>query len=169
MSVQVKGMLAVIAAFDGVNAEAERAVKRVVRKTAVRVEGRAKELVPVDTGRLRSSITHEIDASGFSGTVGTNVEYARDVEFGRMGGDLSRGDLRGLAGWMNRKGIEGASRRRRIVTGVASHGTRAQPYLFPAWEQNRKQFLDELTAVLGRLVVRGGGYGRGGLGSAGDG
>jgi len=38
----------------------------------------------VDTGRLRSSITHQVKAEGKKviGRIGTNVEYARSLEFG---------------------------------------------------------------------------------------
>ena len=45
-------------------------------------EGYAKKLCPVDTGRLRNSITHIVDESELSVTVGTNVEYAPYVELG---------------------------------------------------------------------------------------
>lgn len=43
----------------------------------------------VDTGRLRSSITHEVrvEGDGVIGLVGTNVEYARRLEFGFVGTD----------------------------------------------------------------------------------
>jgi len=53
-------------------------------KTAFKVERRAKELAPVDTGRLRASITHEIgaDSQGLVATVGTNVVYAPFLEYG---------------------------------------------------------------------------------------
>ena len=39
---------------------------------------------PVDTGRLRASITHQVTTNGTSGDmrVGTNVEYAPYVELG---------------------------------------------------------------------------------------
>lgn len=40
----------------------------------------AKELCPVDTGRLRNSISHERDERG--AYIGTNVEYAPYVELG---------------------------------------------------------------------------------------
>lgn len=43
-------------------------------------EGYAKLLCPVDTGRLRNSITHTRDDS--SAYIGTNVEYAAYVELG---------------------------------------------------------------------------------------
>lgn len=43
-------------------------------------EGYAKKKCPVDTGRLRASITHEVD--GETALIGTNVEYAYFVEVG---------------------------------------------------------------------------------------
>lgn len=51
---------------------------------AVRVESGAKQRAPVDTGRLRSSITWrmEEDSKGLAAIVGTNVEYATYVELG---------------------------------------------------------------------------------------
>lgn len=54
-----------------------------LRRT-LRVEATAKRLCPVDTGRLRASISHEIqtDSHGLIGVVGSNVEYASFVEFG---------------------------------------------------------------------------------------
>lgn len=51
-----------------------------IRIGALRVERSAKEIVPVDTGNLRNSITTSI--KGNTGYVGTNVEYAPKVEFG---------------------------------------------------------------------------------------
>lgn len=44
------------------------------------VEGNVAELVPVDTGRLKGSITHEVDDHTI--VVGTNVEYAVRQELG---------------------------------------------------------------------------------------
>lgn len=43
-------------------------------------EGYAKRLCPVDTGRLRNSITHTTEEN--TAYVGTNVEYAPYVEMG---------------------------------------------------------------------------------------
>lgn len=45
-------------------------------------ENYSKRLCPVDTGRLRSSITHAVDMSEQSVEIGTNVEYAAAQEFG---------------------------------------------------------------------------------------
>lgn len=49
-------------------------------KACVLVETTAKEKVPVETGTLKRSITHEIE--GNTGIVGTNMEYAPYVEYG---------------------------------------------------------------------------------------
>lgn len=43
-------------------------------------EGHAKALCPVDTGRLRNSITHQVDSGEPAVYIGTNVEYAVFVE-----------------------------------------------------------------------------------------
>lgn len=45
----------------------------------------AKAKCPVDTGRLRNSITHVIDAGREEVHIGTNVEYAPYVELGTHG------------------------------------------------------------------------------------
>ena len=48
------------------------------------VENQAKIDCPVDSGQLRSSITHSVDTSKneIVGIVGTNIEYAPYVEYG---------------------------------------------------------------------------------------
>ena len=45
-------------------------------------EGYAKDDCPVDTGRLRNSITHEVIAAEKAVYIGTGVEYAPYVEYG---------------------------------------------------------------------------------------
>lgn len=44
------------------------------------IEGNAKSRCPVDTGRLRNSITYKVE--GLEGAVGTNVVYAPYMEVG---------------------------------------------------------------------------------------
>lgn len=56
-----------IQALEGIGAAAER---------------HAKALTPVDTGRLRTSMSHA--AVGDSAYIGTNVEYGPYVEFGTI-------------------------------------------------------------------------------------
>jgi len=58
----------------------EDAKERALEMIGLQVEGYAQLLAPVDTGRLRNSITHVVN--GDSVVIGTNVEYAVYQEFG---------------------------------------------------------------------------------------
>lgn len=60
------------------------AVQRALWTVGAAAEGHAKELAPVDTGRLRNSIAHQetTDAT----VIGTNVEYAAAQELGTSRG-----------------------------------------------------------------------------------
>ena len=61
----------------------ERAKKRGLEAIGLTAEGHAKKITPVDTGRLRNSISHATDDD--SAYIGTNVEYAPYVELGARG------------------------------------------------------------------------------------
>lgn len=62
------------------------AVVRALEKCGLVAEGYAKENITrnksVDTGNLRSSITHQVDNDESTVYIGTNVEYAPYVELG---------------------------------------------------------------------------------------
>lgn len=58
------------------------AIARALEAIGIQAEGDVAELAPVDTGRLRDSITHETHAEEESVYVGTNVEYAAYQEYG---------------------------------------------------------------------------------------
>lgn len=65
---------------DLFKSEKEKAIARALEAIGIVAEGYAKRLCPVDTGRLRNSISHTHDED--SAYIGTNVEYAPYVEFG---------------------------------------------------------------------------------------
>lgn len=65
-----------------VKSQYDAAKKRSLEIIGLTAEGFAKKLAPVDTGRLRNSITHETDDN--AAYIGTNVEYAPHVEFGTI-------------------------------------------------------------------------------------
>lgn len=48
----------------------------------MKAEGYAKDNTPVDTGRLRNSMSHKVNMRDSSVYIGTNVEYAPYIEFG---------------------------------------------------------------------------------------
>jgi hypothetical protein len=55
-------------------------IGRALEEIGLVAERYAKQLCPVDTGRLRNSITHIIDPQEKAAYIGTNVEYAERVE-----------------------------------------------------------------------------------------
>ena len=59
-------------------------IRNNMERAVLMVENDAKRFVAVDTGRLRSSITHEIEVTKneVRGIVGTNVDYAIAQEYG---------------------------------------------------------------------------------------
>lgn len=58
----------------------EKAKKRGLEAIGLVAEGHAKKITPVDTGRLRNSISHATDDE--AAYIGTNVEYGPYVELG---------------------------------------------------------------------------------------
>lgn len=64
--------------LDALDEQIEAALTAV----GMQAETYAKQLAPVDTGRLRNSITNEVDVSEKSVTIGSAVEYAPFVEQG---------------------------------------------------------------------------------------
>lgn len=72
------------AAIDKLLTSPAGPVGKAVTQATVRIERTAKQLCPVDTGRLRSSIARALDqdARGLVGIVGTDVDYAPYVELG---------------------------------------------------------------------------------------
>ena len=70
---------------DEVVKEYNTAIEQAMKEAVLIVEADAKRNAPVDTGRLRASITNEvrkIAGAVLEGRVGTNVDYARFVELG---------------------------------------------------------------------------------------
>lgn len=65
---------------DEVKDALENQIALALAKVGFAAEDHVKALAPVDTGRLRASITHLVDDR--SVTIGTNVEYAKYQEAG---------------------------------------------------------------------------------------
>ena len=58
-------------------------LKDAIKECALAIQSDAKRNCPVDTGRLRMSITSDTsNINNFEASIGTNVEYATHVEYG---------------------------------------------------------------------------------------
>lgn len=67
---------------DTVVKDIDSAISMALEEIGMLAEGYAKRACPVDTGRLRNSITHQVESDERSVYIGTNVEYAPHVELG---------------------------------------------------------------------------------------
>ena len=71
---------AFLLSLDDYQEDVLKGLQQNIEKAALSVERNAKRNCPVDTGKLRASITTEVGK--LEAEVGTNVEYAPCVEFG---------------------------------------------------------------------------------------
>lgn len=62
--------------------ELENSIERALERIGMKAETYAAARTPVDTGRLRSSMTHTVQQQGNSVVIGTNVEYGIWHEIG---------------------------------------------------------------------------------------
>jgi HK97 gp10 family phage protein len=121
-----------------------RESKEATRRTGIRVQNEARRRAPVDTGRLRSSIVHRVEERGarfYDVTVGTNVNYAEDVEKGTRPHRIYPRKKKALY-W------PGAMH---PVAYVDHPGTRPQPFLEPAIAMADAWLREELARA-GRRV-----------------
>lgn len=120
MKVTLVGVKAVVDFMGSYEKDVTTEIRNAINTSAINIDREAKLKVPVDTGRLRSSI-HPVPTSTFDAEtqlksgeleayVATNVEYAEHVEQG--------------------------------------YGQPAQPYLFPAYESERPELVKRIEGVL---------------------
>lgn len=106
---------------DYIGDDLDDAVAAALERVGSAAEGFAADLAPVDSGRLRNSITHKVDDN--SVTVGSPLEYATYVEFGT--GKYASGGRNTPWVYKDDKG-----------NWHYTHGQRAQPFLKPALQNN---------------------------------
>ena len=117
-----------------------------MRRATLLVQGAAKRKAPVDTGRLRASITPEVQtrADGVVGIVGSNVKYAPFVELGTRAHFVP---AQYIGRWARRHGLpEGGL----VVSG------KAQPFLQPAFEENAERIFQTLGTAVSIIVTEAG-------------
>lgn len=136
MSIQVQGIKQAMKALEDYAETKTEQLEKATQKATINVARGAKQNAPVDTGRLRSSIHRT--SNRLNGTVFTNVEYAPYIEFGTG----SKVDVpEGLEDYaMQFKG-----------EGKRQVNLPAQPFLFPAWEAVRPEYIKEVKKILSSI------------------
>ena len=127
---------------DALTKKLEAKCEQAIKMIAMKIEADAKELCPVDTGRLRDSIDSVFSSSNGNWTaeIGTDVEYAYYIEYGT--GKYNPDGRKDPWVYQSADG-----------SWHFTEGMKAQPFLYPAFNQNRKfieQYLrDRISKVLG--------------------
>ena len=121
--------------------EDEKKIKKVLKNSAMAIEANAKSNLTsngsVDTGHLRRGIANF--RRGMTATVHTsNIKYAPMVEFGTKAHIIRAKNKKDLY-WKGAK---------HPVKSVRHPGGKAKPYLIPAFEKEKDQFLEKLKEVI---------------------
>jgi hypothetical protein len=121
--------------------------QRAMTASLLLIEADARRNVRHDTRRLMNSITHEIQGRGtrLVGKVGPSVRYGLYVERGSRPHWPPRA---ALEGWARRHGIPVFA----VQRSIARRGTRARPFLVPAFLRNAERIL-RLFAQAGARVT----------------
>jgi phage gpG-like protein len=153
MNVELRGMEQTRRLLAMVPTEATKTVVRELRRSTLNVQAGAKRRAPVDTGRLRNSIATAFEREGLVGIVGTNVEYAKAVEFGFSGPVvIPAHDVK--AHTRKRNGKSHSVRAHTRNSSMMWLHVKAQPFLHPAFEEEWPKFVARLRAVVGSDAVR---------------
>lgn len=137
--IQIEGMGRLRKALLTVTQEGEKTTSRVVASSALNIQRRAKQNLTtnksVDTGRLRNSIA----------VAETEAELPETEGIAIAPNQIRAGMLSAVVGTKVFYGpfVEFGTRR-----------SRAKPYLFPAYEEERSQFIQRLQKELGEAFVK---------------
>jgi hypothetical protein len=133
MEFRIIGLEKLLKKLDG-NALLGPPLRKAFMNAVLLLERESKQRAPVDTGRLRSSITHAIDTRPVPlwGSVGSKVHYAPYVEFGTK---PHSPPLAALQPWARRHGFgPGTAGAFLVARVIAARGTKARRYFRGALE-----------------------------------
>lgn len=166
-TIKIEGLEKTLARFDLKKFEPQ--VQQCFDRFGLRVELDAKQLAPVDEGRLKGAVFQQ--PGRLSSTVGDSANYASFVEFGtrkfaaayistlpadwqafaaQYKGPGSNGTFQdfvlSLMGWCKRHGISDKAAYP-IAIKILRDGLKPQPYLYPAFNKNKDILLKELNEI----------------------
>lgn len=122
---------------DEVKMAMDKILNKWLEAASLVVESQAKALAPVDTGSLKTSISHKVDEVRKEATVGAAEDYSIYVEFG-TGLYAENGNGR-KDGWAYKDEMGKVH---------FTRGQKPQPYLRPAFKNNKKNIQNLLSKYL---------------------
>lgn len=169
---RLEGFDKLIEKFVSLDNAAKGQIKNEFAASALKIQSNAKKLAPVNLGNLRNSIvtTSAGNESNFLFSVAAKAKYAPYIEFGtgskvsvpsnyaeyaakfkgKTGGTYQQ-LIEALMLWVKRKGISGKNDKQTaflIARSILRKGIRAQPFLIPAFEQEKLLLLKRIKDLL---------------------
>jgi len=132
-TVKIRGTQEVLMNIKRFGSQLNRSMVRALKEIGTKIESDAKRKCPRKTSRLRNSIASKVDERALVVQTGTDVEYAVFVEFG-TGIYAGRGPITPKSGQFMVFSADGE-----MVFATRVSGQRPQPFLGPAFEENRKE------------------------------
>jgi len=149
IAIKIEGLEEVERKFAGAGDVVAGEINKGMNRSVQRVLTDVKKGTPVDTGRLRSSMTGVVEGRGseIRGIVGTNVSYAPYSEYGTR---PHWPPLAALEVWARRHGTTAFV----VARGIARHGTKAYEMFRKGLEENVRWIENEFNEVGKRIAER---------------
>lgn len=148
-SVRVVNLGDTLTSIGKFDTEFNTKLKKIILSNAYQIERNAKKRVPVDTGKLRSSIRVQIYLGGLSVDVGSDLPMAKYVEYGTPPHRSSKDHdvfVAAIKAWSRRHGKE--SYWYPILHKIQTHGTQPRPYLNNSFNEQRSKINDDISSLV---------------------
>lgn len=167
----VRGVSATIAQLRRFGGDVEKKIDLETEAIAFQIEADAKRLAPKNFGKLAQSISHS-KPKDLNRKVTVNEMYGAYMEFGTgakvkvpdefkeianqfkgsRGGTFAEG-LESIKVWCRSKGIP-EEKAKWIFIKILGAGVNPQPFLYPAYQKGKKDYLKNLQNLLKRMNRR---------------
>jgi len=164
--VKIEGLNKVLKDIQAKSAAIQTEVDQELTAGAIEIRDLAKQLAPVNEGRLRGAIVADTNTK-FKKEVTCNVYYAPYIEFGtgrkvRIPAGLEavaaqfrnqpkRGGfdemVKSVAEWLRKKGGD-PKRAKFVAIMILRNGIKPQPFFFRAYDAKKKFILDNIKRVI---------------------
>ena len=166
LTIELRGQAELLRDFSKLSANKKAEAVYLIKRTSLEIMNDAKRECKTDMGLLRASIRPTYYQGGLTAYIGSDVKYAAFVEYGTgpLGASTNRQDLpdgyaHGSSGkfpplilireWCKRVGLD-EKLAFVIARSIGKHGLKARPYLGPALEKHRSEFLAYLRKIVNR-------------------
>lgn len=169
-SVNLQGIKEVENALKNLDVSVKKDLSNEINASALKIQSDAKRLAPVNFGQLRNGIKLEKDTD-LTFSVNSYASYSPYVEFGTGGkvsvpadfqayaqtfkggkGGKFKDMVEALTLWVKRKGIGNGKNDKGLAYVIALNilrkGLRPQPFLIPAYEQEKPKLIKRIKDLL---------------------